>query len=41
MEVSSIQRQSLERMSEGIEKNWPAEELVLWFAQCGLSSLVI
>ena len=33
--------QSLERMSEGIVKNGPAEELVLWYAQCGLSSLVI
>ena len=30
MEVSSMQRQSLERLSEGIVKNGPAEELVLW-----------
>ena len=30
MEVSSMQRQSLERMSEGSVKNVPAEELVLW-----------
>ena len=29
MEVSSMHRQSLERMSEGIVKNGPAEELVL------------
>ena len=40
MEVSSMQRQSPERMSEGIMKNGPAVELVLWNAQCGLSSLV-
>ena len=41
MEVSSMQRQSLDRMSEGIVKNGPSEELVLWYAQCGLSSLVV
>ena len=41
MEVSSMQRQSLERMSEGIVKNEPAEELLLWYAQSGLSSLIV